>query len=35
MAHGQGMYLAIGFEDVCDIGQYVWAPERWLKPNAA
>lgn len=26
-AAGLGMYRALGFEDVCPIGQYVWAPE--------
>ena len=24
---GVGMYRSLGFEELCDIGQYVWVPE--------
>jgi ribosomal protein S18 acetylase RimI-like enzyme len=24
---GLGMYRSLGFEELCDIGQYVWVPE--------
>ncbi len=30
-AAGTGMYRALGFEDVCPIGQYVWAPEGYFR----
>jgi hypothetical protein len=26
-ALGAGVYRALGFQDVCAIGQYVWAPQ--------
>ena len=28
---GAGMYRSLGFERLCDIGQYVWVPERLSK----
>ena len=28
---GAGVYRSLGFRDVCDIGQYVWAPEEFRR----
>lgn len=30
-ALGAGMYRSLGFEDICDIGQYVWAPQDYQR----
>jgi ribosomal protein S18 acetylase RimI-like enzyme len=32
---GAAMYRALGFHDVCEIGQYVWAPEEFRGGPAA
>jgi len=28
---GRGMYRSLGFEELCDIGQYVWVPEGFTR----